>query len=38
MTELDGETLANTLGPVLQHYLTGDLDEAVNVAKRKRTR
>jgi AcrR family transcriptional regulator len=30
VTELDGETLANTLGPVLQHYLTGDLDARVD--------
>jgi AcrR family transcriptional regulator len=29
ITELDGETLAKTLGPVLQHYLTGDLDAPV---------
>ncbi|OBK42956.1 TetR family transcriptional regulator [Mycobacterium kubicae] len=29
VTELDGETLANTLGPVLQHYLTGDLSGPV---------
>jgi len=26
LVELDGDTLAATLGPVLQHYLTGDLD------------
>ncbi len=31
VTELDGETLAKTLGPVLQHYLTGDLDAPVSV-------
>ncbi|QNI08061.1 TetR/AcrR family transcriptional regulator [Mycobacterium kubicae] len=30
VTELDGETLANTLGPVLQHYLTGDLSGPVD--------
>jgi AcrR family transcriptional regulator len=28
VTELDADTLAKTLGPVLQHYLTGDLDES----------
>jgi AcrR family transcriptional regulator len=33
VVELDGETLANTLGPVLQHYLTGDLDRTVAAAE-----
>jgi AcrR family transcriptional regulator len=36
VTELDGETLANTLGPVLQHYLTGDLDGPVVAPAAKR--
>jgi AcrR family transcriptional regulator len=36
VTELDGETLANTLGPVLQHYLTGDLDGPVVTPAAKR--
>jgi AcrR family transcriptional regulator len=36
VTELDGQTLANTLGPVLQHYLTGDLDGPVTAAEAKR--
>jgi hypothetical protein len=26
---MDGDTLAATMAPVLQHYLTGDLDAAV---------
>jgi hypothetical protein len=29
VVEIDAETLARTLTPVLQHYLTGDLDAAV---------
>jgi AcrR family transcriptional regulator len=29
VAELDPETLARALGPVLQHYLTGDLDAEV---------
>ncbi|GFG67399.1 TetR family transcriptional regulator [Mycobacterium kubicae] len=36
VTELDGETLANTLGPVLQHYLTGDLSGPVDATAAKR--
>jgi AcrR family transcriptional regulator len=32
VVELDAETLARTLAPVLQHYLTGDLDAAVTPA------
>jgi AcrR family transcriptional regulator len=29
VTELDRDTLVKTLGPVLQHYITGDLDAPV---------
>jgi AcrR family transcriptional regulator len=29
VVEIDRETLARTLGPVLQHYLTGDLEASV---------
>jgi AcrR family transcriptional regulator len=32
VTEMDRETLVATLGPVLQHYLTGDLDAGVTTA------
>jgi AcrR family transcriptional regulator len=32
VVEIDAETLARTLAPVLQHYLTGDLDAEVAVA------
>ncbi len=32
MVDLDGEKLATMLGPVLQHYLTGDLDASVMTA------
>ena len=38
VTELTGETLADTLGPVLQHYLTGALDGPVGAAKPKRAK
>ncbi|OBK93000.1 TetR family transcriptional regulator [Mycobacterium sp. 1165178.9] len=38
VTELDGETLADTLGPVLQHYLTGDLDAPVAGGRAKRAK
>jgi hypothetical protein len=32
VVEIDAATLARTLAPVLQHYLTGDLDAEVLVA------
>jgi AcrR family transcriptional regulator len=32
VTALDPETVARTLGPVLQHYLTGDLDAELTSA------
>jgi hypothetical protein len=35
---LDGETLASTLGPVLQHYLVGDLDAPVTGGEVKKTK
>ncbi|OBJ16568.1 hypothetical protein A5659_19975 [Mycobacterium sp. 1165196.3] len=38
VTELDGETLASTLGPVLQHYLVGDLDAPVTGGEVKKTK
>jgi hypothetical protein len=38
VTELDGATLADTLGPVLQHYLTGDLDAPVLGGRAKRAK